>query len=79
MSALSPCPYDPVVTCAHLRAADLWVDIAAAARAMYRRLTDAEVSEIHGAVVKILIDQNRSDLWLTEDQFISLCRNHSHR
>lgn len=79
MSALTPCPYDPVVTCAHLRAADLKEDITAAARAMWRRLTEAEVIEIHDAVVRILVDQNRSDLWLTETEFIALCKNHSHR
>lgn len=58
---------------AHLRAADLQADISSAARVYFRRLDAIELSEITATVVKSMVEQGRSDLWLTDQEFINLC------
>lgn len=66
-------PFAPSQPYAHLRAADLQADISAAARVYYRRLTATELSEITATAVKSMVEQGRSDLWLTDQEFINLC------
>lgn len=71
-------PYDSTVEVAHVRAGTITSDVAIAARDYYRVLTDAELRELVDEIVRIFVELDRNEIWLTANEVLTLCATHSH-